>query len=65
MEIDYMRYSGQGPNQQLHVLPLRETGVLERHNGNWILVAWHELLSNPGLDGRRVEVDLKVKSCPE
>lgn len=42
MEIDYRRYLGQGSNQRLNVLPLRETGVLERRNGNWILVAWHE-----------------------
>ena len=53
MEIDYMRYSGQGPNQQIHVLPLRETGVLERRNCNWILVAWHESLSIPGSDSLR------------
>jgi hypothetical protein len=50
MEIDYIRYSGHGSNQRLNVLPLRETGVLERRNGNWILVAWHESLRNPGLD---------------
>jgi hypothetical protein len=50
MEIDYIRYLGQGANQILHVLPLRETGVLERRNGSWILVAWHESFRNPGLD---------------
>ena len=50
MEIDYIRYIGQGSNQRLHVLPLRETGVLERRNGNWILVAWHESFRSPGLD---------------
>ena len=65
MEIDYMRYSGQGPNQQLHLLPLRETGVLERRNGNWILVAWHESLSNPGLDVRRAEQEPAAESRPK
>ena len=42
MELDYIRYIGQGSNQRRMILPLRETGVLERRNGNWILVAWHE-----------------------
>ncbi len=65
MEIDYMRYSGQGPNQQPHVLPLRETGVLERRNGNWILVAWHESLSIPGSDSLRPEQHLAVQSRPK
>ena len=65
MEIDYMRYSGQGPNQQLHVLPLRETGVLERRNGNWILVAWHESVINPGSGSFRPEQHLAVQSRPK
>jgi SnoaL-like domain len=50
MEIDYIRYLGQGSNQVRNVLPLRDTGVLERRNGTWILVAWHESFRNPGLD---------------
>ena len=50
MELDYIRYLGQGTNQRRSVLPLRETGVLEQRNGNWILVAWHESFRNPGLD---------------
>ena len=61
MEIDYIRYSGQGSNQRLNILPLRETGVLERRSGNWILVAWHESV-NPGLDGRRHLQDVAVQS---
>lgn len=46
MELDYVRILGQGPDQQRAVLPLRETGVLERRNGQWILLSWHESLRN-------------------
>jgi ketosteroid isomerase-like protein len=44
MELDYTRVLGQGSSQQRTVLPLRETGVLERRNGHWILLSWHESL---------------------
>lgn len=46
MELDYVRIIGQGPDQQRAVLPLRETGVLERRNGQWTLLSWHESLRN-------------------
>jgi ketosteroid isomerase-like protein len=46
MELDYVRVFGEGSNQQRAVLPLRETGVLERRNGQWILLSWHESLRN-------------------
>jgi uncharacterized protein (TIGR02246 family) len=42
MELDYVRYIGTGPAEQRMLVPLRETGVLERRDGQWILVAWHE-----------------------
>jgi hypothetical protein len=42
MELDYVRYLGSGPAEQRMLIPLRETGVLERRDGQWILVAWHE-----------------------
>ncbi len=42
MELIYGRILGQGPDQQRTVLPLRETGVLERRNGQWVLLSWHE-----------------------
>ena len=48
MELDYVRILGQGPDQQRTVLPLRETGVLERRNGRWILLSWHESIRNAG-----------------
>jgi ketosteroid isomerase-like protein len=44
MELDYVRILGHGPDQQRTLLPLRETGVLERRNGQWILLSWHESL---------------------
>jgi hypothetical protein len=46
MELDYVRVLGQGPDQERAVLPLRETGVLERRNGQWVLLSWHESLRN-------------------
>ena len=42
MELDYIRYIGAGSDRRQMVLPLRETGVLERRDGEWILTAWHE-----------------------
>jgi ketosteroid isomerase-like protein len=48
MELDYVRILGQGPDLQRTLLPLRETGVLERRNGQWILLSWHESFRNAG-----------------
>lgn len=42
MELDYIRYVGSGKEEARMVLPLRETGVMERRNGQWILVTFHE-----------------------
>ena len=42
MELDYTRYLADGQQEVRMMLPLRETGVLERRNGRWILVTWHE-----------------------
>jgi hypothetical protein len=50
MELDYVRYVGQGSDERRTLLPLRETGVLERRNGAWVLVAWHESSSRTGLE---------------
>jgi ketosteroid isomerase-like protein len=41
MELDYIRHVG-AASQPGTLVPLRETGVLERRAGQWILVAWHE-----------------------
>ncbi len=42
MELDYIRHVGTGANLTSLSLPLRETGVLERRNGQWLLHVWHE-----------------------
>ncbi len=42
MELNYIRYIDPMDLTQRMILPLRETGVLERRDGRWILVAWHE-----------------------
>ena len=47
MELDYIRYVGAGDYSERVVFPLRETGVLERRDGRWILVAWHESRRQP------------------
>ena len=49
MELDYIRYVGQGTNQQRTVIPLRETGVLERRDGRWVLTSWHESSRSRGI----------------
>ena len=42
MELDYIRYVMDGTGLQKTVLPMRETGVLERRDGRWQLLSWHE-----------------------
>jgi ketosteroid isomerase-like protein len=42
MELDYIRFVGAGASQSRMSLSLRETGVLERRNGRWMLHVWHE-----------------------
>jgi hypothetical protein len=46
MELDYIRIVGAGPSQRKTVLPLRESGVLEEREGQWVLLSWHESLRN-------------------
>ncbi len=46
MELDYIRFVGEGPDQRKTVLPLRESGVLEQREGHWVLLSWHESLRN-------------------
>lgn len=48
MELDYIRTVTRGAEQHRAVLPLRETGVLERRNGQWVLLSWHESFQNSG-----------------
>jgi ketosteroid isomerase-like protein len=49
MELDYNRLEGNEEGQKPMVLPLRDTGVLERRHGQWLLVSWHESLQAPVL----------------
>jgi len=42
MELDYIRYVAEGSHLKRTVLPMRETGVLERRNDTWQLLSWHE-----------------------
>ena len=49
MELDYIRFVGAGPSLRKTVLPLRESGVLEERQGQWVLLSWHESLRNTQL----------------
>lgn len=51
MELDYTRYVGEGAGVKRTVLPLRETGVLERRAGRWQLLSWHESFRSAQLGG--------------
>ncbi|MDC8449779.1 MAG: nuclear transport factor 2 family protein [Nitrospira sp.] len=51
MELDYTRYVGEGTEVKRTVLPLRETGVLERRAGRWQLLSWHESFRSAQLGG--------------
>jgi hypothetical protein len=42
MELDYIRFVGEGSETKRTIIPLRETGVLERREGQWMLLSWHE-----------------------
>ena len=42
MELDYIRYLSAEDESDRMVLPMRETGVLERRHGRWVLLTWHE-----------------------
>ncbi|WP_455244208.1 nuclear transport factor 2 family protein [Petrachloros mirabilis] len=48
MELDYIRTVVEDGATRRAVLPLRETGVLERRNGQWVLLSWHESFRNAG-----------------
>ena len=42
MELDYIRFVGEAADPKRTLIPLRETGVLERRQGQWMLLSWHE-----------------------
>ncbi|MBH0203454.1 MAG: SnoaL-like domain-containing protein [Nitrospira sp.] len=51
MELDYIRYVADGLEVKRTVLPMRETGVLERRHGQWQLLSWHESFRSAQLGG--------------
>lgn len=51
MELDYIRYVRDGTELKRTVLPMRETGVLERRDGHWQLLSWHESFRSAQLSG--------------
>ena len=51
MDLDYIRYVADGPDVKRTVLPMRETGVLERRNGHWQLLSWHESFRSAQFSG--------------
>ncbi len=44
MELDYIRFVNEGGEVHHTVIPLRESGVLEKRQGQWLLISWHESL---------------------
>lgn len=51
MELDYIRYVTDGPGLKRIILPMCETGVLERRHGQWQLLSWHESFRSAQLSG--------------
>ncbi|MDT7041440.1 nuclear transport factor 2 family protein [Candidatus Nitronereus thalassa] len=47
LELDYTRVTRTQDGLATKVIPLRETGVLERQQGTWQLVNWHESMQKP------------------
>lgn len=54
MELDYIRYVADGLDVKRTVLPMRETGVLERRHGHWQLLSWHESFRSAQFGGSLV-----------
>ncbi|HEX6531888.1 MAG TPA: nuclear transport factor 2 family protein [Nitrospira sp.] len=69
MEIDYIRTVNTGDDSKRALLPLRETGVLELRNGQWVLLSWHESFRNAGsaltLGDRRPSVSLTASAASQ
>ena len=51
MELDYIRYVSEGADLKRMLLPLRETGVLERRNGQWVMLSFHESFRSAQMTG--------------
>jgi hypothetical protein len=57
MELDYIRHVTAGLLNDHVTLHLRETGVLERRDGEWIVVSWH---SSPRKHGSMADLTLRA-----
>jgi ketosteroid isomerase-like protein len=55
MELDYIRYVAEGSQLKRMVLPMQETGVLERRNGQWQLLSWQESFRSAQIDQSLVQ----------
>lgn len=55
MELDYIRYVAEGAQLKRMVLPMQETGVLERRHGRWQLLSWHESFRSALIDQSLVQ----------
>jgi len=51
MELDYTRYTKEGAELKRMILPLRETGVLEQRNGQWVMLSFHESFRSAQMNG--------------
>lgn len=51
MELDYTRYTKEGAELKRMMLPLRETGVLEQRNGQWVMLSFHESFRSAQMNG--------------
>lgn len=66
MELDYGRDVSTENGQSRTIIPLRDTGVLERRDGKWVLVAWHESLQKPFQPSTlQPKIDTAVSSTSE
>jgi len=68
MELDYTREVETAEGITSTIIPLRETGVLERKNGKWLLLHWHEslrqnipIMSQAGTESRLAQPTREAK----
>ena len=64
MELDYIRYVTDGSVLKRTVLPMRETGVLERRDGRWQLLSWHESFRSAQLGSPLVRLPVATSHRP-
>jgi ketosteroid isomerase-like protein len=64
MELDYIRYVVDGAELKRTVLPMRETGVLERRNGQWQLLSWHESFRSAQLNSPLAQPPAAISHRP-